>query len=222
MPGLTVITSLAGRTKQPAQVAGKVRVGGFGGPEGLAAYLEAESIGLLIDAAHPFAAQMAANADRACAEAGVARLKLLRPAWQAVAGDSWIEVANVETAARAVAERGRRVFLTVGRQDLAAFAGLDGVWFLVRSIEPAPCPLADCTMIQGRGPFTESDEIALLKEHRIDTLVSKNSGGAATYAKIAAARSLGLPVVMIARPAAPPGDAVESVDQAVSWVKERL
>jgi precorrin-6A/cobalt-precorrin-6A reductase len=217
-PRLTVITSLAGRTREPAKIAGAIRVGGFGGAEGLATYLEAESIDLLTDATHPFAARMAANAARACAETSVPRLKLLRPAWRAVAGDTWIAVADVAAAARAVGEIGRRVFLTVGRQELAAFAGLDGVWFLARSIEPPLCPLANCTTIQARGPFSEADEIALLEEHSIDLLVSKNSGGAATYAKIAAARSLGLPVVMIARPPVPPGDTVDSVDEAVAWV----
>lgn len=223
-PRLAVITSLAGRTREPAKVAGTVRVGGFGGAAGLATYLEAESIGLLIDATHPFAAQMAANAARACSETGVPRLKLLRPAWRAVEGDHWVEVSDVAASAQAVAGTSRRAFLSVGRQDLAAFAGLEDLWFLVRSIEPleAACPLADCTVIQGRGPFTEAAEIALLKEHRIDLLVSKNSGGAATYAKIAAARSLGLAVVMIARPQAPPGETVESVEEAVAWVAERL
>ncbi|MDX1574933.1 MAG: cobalt-precorrin-6A reductase [Kiloniellales bacterium] len=219
---LTVVTSLAGRTKEPAKLAGAVRVGGFGGPDGLAAYLEGESVELLIDATHPFAARMAANAARACAETGVPRVKLLRPAWRAVEGDTWIEVPDVKAAAKAVGQNGRRVFLTVGRQDLAAFAGLDGVWFLVRSIEPAPCPLANCEVTQGRGPFIEADEIALLKERRIDLLVSKNSGGPATYAKIAAARGLGLPVVMIARPPAPPGDTAESVEEVVAWVTARL
>ncbi len=219
---LTVITSLAGRTKKPAKVAGEVRVGGFGGPAGLAAYLEAESVDLLIDATHPFAARMAANAAQACAETGVPHLKLLRPAWQAAEGDTWIDVADVAEAARAVAERGKRVFLTVGRQELSAFAGLDGIWFLARSIEPPLCPLANCTTIQARGPFSEADEIALLEEHSIDLLVSKNSGGAATYAKIAAARSLGLPVVMIARPPTPPGDTLQSVEAAVAWVTARL
>jgi len=221
-PRLRVVTSLAGRTRTPAPVAGELRVGGFGGSAGLAGYLEEHSIDALIDATHPFAARMAANAARACAETGVPRLKLLRPPWQAAAGDAWTEVADMAAAAKVVGETGRRVFLSVGRQDLAAFAGLEHAWFLVRSIEPlaAPCPLADCTAIQGRGPFTEAAESALMKAHRIDLLVSKNSGGASTYAKIAAARTLGMPVVMIARPPARPGDTVETVDEAAAWVEK--
>jgi len=223
-PRLAVVTSLAGRTKKPAKPAGEVRVGGFGGPEGLAAYLRRESVDLLVDATHPFAARMAANAAQACAATGVPRLKLLRPAWRPVEGDRWIEVPDMVAAADAVGRNGRRAFLSVGRQDLFAFAALDGTWFLVRSIEPpeGPCPLAHCEAIQGRGPFSEAAEIALLKDRRIDLLVSKNSGGDATYAKLAAARALGLPVVMIARPQAPAGDTVESVDEAAAWLAERL
>ena len=223
-PRLTVVTSLAGRTRAPAKLAGEVRVGGFGGPEGLAAYLDEQSIDLTVDATHPFAAQIAANAARACAKAGVSRLKLVRPAWRAVAGDTWIEVADMAGAAEAVGRNATRAFLAVGRQDLAIFAHLKHIWFLVRSVEPldAPCPLAHFTAIQGRGPFCEDTEVALLKDHRIDLLVSKNSGGAATYAKIAAARRLGLPVVMIARPQAPASDRVENVDEAAAWVAERL
>ncbi len=223
-PRLTVITSLAGRTRDPAKVAGTLRVGGFGGAAGLAAYLEQESIGILVDATHPFAARMAANAAQACAETGVPRLKLLRPAWRAGEADRWIEAPDMAAAAEAVGRTGTRVFLSVGRQDLSAFAELENIWFLVRSIEPleAPCPLARAQVIQGRGPFSEAAETTLLKEHRIDLLVSKNSGGTATYPKIAAARRQGLPVVMIARPTAPAGETVETVDEAVAWVGARL
>lgn len=221
---LTVITSLAGRTRDPAKVAGSVRTGGFGGAAGLAAYLVQESIDLMIDATHPFAARMAANAARACTETEVPRLKLMRPAWRAVDGDTWIDVPDMKAAAEAVGRNGTRTFLSVGRQDLSAFAGLDGVWFLVRSIEPldASCPLADYAAIQGRGPFSETAEVELLKKHRIDLVISKNSGGEATCAKIAAARRLGLPVVMIARPQAPECDMVTTVEEAVAWVAARI
>ncbi len=223
-PRLTVITSLAGRTRDPAKVAGALRVGGFGGAAGLAAYLDRESIGILVDATHPFAARMAANAAQACAESGVPRLKLLRPAWRAGEADRWIDAPDMASAAEAVGRKGTRAFLSLGRQDLSAFAGLKDIWFLVRSIEPleAPGPLARAQVIQGRGPFTEAAETALLKEHRIDLLVSKNSGGEAPTAKIAAARTLGLPVVMIARPQAPAGETVLTVDEAVAWVGERI
>jgi precorrin-6A/cobalt-precorrin-6A reductase len=226
-PRLHVITSLAGRTRDPANVPGALRVGGFGGADGLAAYLEAESIALLVDATHPFAARMAANAARACAETGVPRLKLLRPPWRAGADDRWTEVPDMAAAAETVGRSGGRVFLSVGRQDLAAFAGLENVWFLVRTIEPLdrPCPLRQAEVIQGRGPFAEAAEAALLTDHRIDLLVSKNSGGEATYAKIAAARRLGLPVVMVARPHAPAGDTdatVATVEEAVAWVTDKV
>ncbi len=132
-------------------------------------------------------------------------------------------IAGVAAAVEAVSGNGTRAFLSVGRQDLSAFAGLESIWFLVRSIEAleVPRPLANCAVIQGRGPFSETAELALLEEHRIDLLVSKNSGGEATSAKIAAARRLGLPVVMIARPPAPAGETVETVDEAVAWVAAR-
>jgi precorrin-6A/cobalt-precorrin-6A reductase len=223
-PSLDVITSLAGRTRAPAKVAGDLRVGGFGGAAGLAAYLAAESIGLVVDATHPFAAQMAANAAQACAETGVPRLKLVRPPWQASMSDRWHDVPDTAAAARVVGEIGKRVFLSVGRQDLAAFAGLGGVWFLVRSIEPlgVPYPLRQAEMIQDRGPFSEAAEVALMKDHGIDLLVSKNSGGEATYAKIAAARRLGLPVGMLARQPAPEGETVPEVAGAVAWTEARL
>jgi precorrin-6A/cobalt-precorrin-6A reductase len=223
-PRLSIVTSLAGRTRNPARLAGDVRVGGFGGAAGLAGYLQREAVALVVDATHPFAARMAANAAAACTAAGVPRLKLLRAAWRPVAGDRWIDVPDMAAAARAVGDAGRRVFLSVGRQDLGAFAGLAEAWFLVRSIDPleTPRPLARAEVIAGRGPFAEADEAALMREHRIDLLVSKNSGGEATYAKIAAARRLGLPVVMIARPPAPPGDRAASVDDAAAWVETKV
>ncbi len=223
-PRLHVITSLAGRTRDPAAIPGEVRVGGFGGSEGLAAYLEREAIGLVIDATHPFAATMAGNAAAACVQTGAARLKLLRPPWRRVDGDHWIEAADAADAAAALPGLAERVFLTTGRQELAAFAGLEDTWFLVRLIDRpnAPLPLARHHLVLGRGPFAEAEERVLLREHRIGALVAKNSGGALTYAKIAAARALGLPVVMVERPAPPAGETAESVDQAKVWLQARL
>ncbi len=219
--GLSIVTSLAGRTRAPAAVPGEVRSGGFGGAEGLARYLAERNIDLVIDATHPFAAQITANAAAACETAGVPRLVLARPPWQAQASDRWLRVPDARTAATVVGDLGRRVFLSTGRQDLAPFAGQQGIWFLVRMIdEPAePLPLENYDVILGRGPFAAEDEAALMQEHGIAVLVSKNSGGQATYGKIEAARRLGLPVVMIDRPALPEGLAVHSVDEAAAWAE---
>ena len=219
-PGVRVITSLAGRTRNPAPLPGEVRTGGFGGAAGLTRYLEEQAIDLLVDATHPFAATMANNAAAACGRAKVPRLKLSRPAWQPVEGDTWIEVASPVAAAAALRDLATRVFLTTGRQDLAAFANLPEIWFLVRLIEPPeqPLPLARHEVILGRGPFGEADEDALLHARRIEALVTKNSGGALTYAKLAAARKRGLPVVMIGRPQSPEGEIVHDVEVAVAWI----
>ena len=223
-PALTVISALAGRTRAPVLPAGEVRIGGFGGAEGLAAYLRGEGIGLLIDATHPFATQISAQACEAAARAGTKRLALVRPPWRRVLGDRWIEVATVDDAVSAIPAEARRVFLTVGVRSLAPFAGRAGLWFLVRLVDApaAPIPLAQHTLICARGPFTEADERALLTEHGIDCLVTRASGGDATVAKLTAARALGLPVVMVDRPAPPPGAQAASLDDALAWIAERL
>ena len=202
---LDVITSLAGRTKARRTLPGEVRVGGFGGVEGLVHYLKERAVDLVIDATHPFAEQMSRHAYLACLDLAVPRLCLARPPWKKRVGDQWHEVSDIHAAADCLRKFGTRVFLTSGQRDLDAFADLNDLWFLIRTIEPiwgrAPTKL---TFIQARGPFTERDEIDLMTEHRIDVLVTKASGGEATYAKIAAARHLGLPVIMIKRPAMPP------------------
>jgi precorrin-6A/cobalt-precorrin-6A reductase len=223
-PRVHAITSLAGRTRRPATVPGDVRVGGFGGAAGLADYLAREGVRLVVDATHPFAAAISQHAADACRSAGVPLLRLSRPPWAPVAGDRWTEVPDMAAAADAVMRLGERVFLSAGRQDLSAFAHISDVWFLVRTIEPldGPGPLANSTLIQGRGPFGEDDESALLRSHAVDLVVSKNSGGSATYPKIAAARGLGLPVVMIERPPALPGDHVEDIEDAVAWIAAHL
>ncbi len=221
---LELVTSLAGRTRAPAAVPGEVRVGGFGGADGLADYLVSQRIGLVVDATHPFAATISANARDACARAGVARLILARPPWRRRPGDRWIEVGDVAQAAAELADRGGRAFLTVGVKELHHFARLEGVFCLVRLIEPpaAPPPLADHVVVTGRGPFTVAGERRLMAAHRIDVVVSKASGGEATYAKLAAARAMGLPVIMVRRPPAPQGERVTSVAAAIAWIGGRL
>ncbi len=222
-PGIEVISSLAGRTRAPATPAGSLRVGGFGGPQGLMDYLGAERIAAIVDATHPFATRIGRNAALAAASLDVPLLRLERPAWEPVRGDRWIEVDSLAGAAEETARHGARVFLTVGRTELKPFAHLGDIWFLVRLIEepPAPLPLPRHGVVVGRGPFAEADEAALIRRHRIDLLVSKNSGGAATYAKIAAARRLGIPAVLVRRPPTPPNPppAVATVAEAVAWIE---
>lgn len=221
---LAVTTSLAGRTARPATVAGRVRVGGFGGAVGLAAYLEAEAIDLLVDATHPFAATISRNARLAAAAARVPRLMLARLPWRPVPGDRWVRVADIGAAAAAAATLGRRIFLTVGATELAAFAPYRDCYFLVRMVDPPAqaLPLETFDLVIARGPFAVADERALLAQHRIDTLVCKASGGAATEAKLTAAREAGLTVVMVDRPPPEPGEAVGSVQAVLEWLAGRM
>lgn len=219
-----VVTSLAGRTQKPRAIAGEVRTGGFGGLDGLAAYLAEARIDVLIDATHPYAARMPHTAATACRRLGVPRVRLLRPPWAATAADRWIAVADLPAAAAALPGLARRVFVTTGQQGLEAFAGLAETWFLVRLIEPPaePPPLAACDILLDRGPFRLADEISLLRAQRIGAVVSKNSGGESTYGKIAAARELRLPVVMIVRPPQPQGPTVASVEACLDWIAAQL
>jgi precorrin-6A/cobalt-precorrin-6A reductase len=202
---LAVTLSLAGRTAAPAPQPVLVRIGGFGGSVGLAAWLGAEAIDLLIDATHPYAARISANAAAAAALAQVPLLVLDRPAWVAVDGDRWTEVADIAAAVPALGTAPRRAFLALGRNELAPFAAAPQHFYLIRSVDPVEPPLAvpHAVYLTGRGPFDEGDERGLLTQHDIDVIVAKNSGGAATYGKIAAARSFGISVIMLARPARP-------------------
>lgn len=212
---LPVISSLAGRTTDPRRPAGEVRIGGFGGPDGLAAYLREERIDVLVDATHPFAARISANAAAAALATGVPLVVLRRPGWTAGPGDDWHRVPDLASAAAALPELGERVFLTTGRQGIGAFAGLDECWFLARSVEPPAAPLPRrLEVLLDRGPFTLDGERELFRNHRIDVLVSKDSGGPA--AKLDAARERGVPVLLIDRPASPhTATTVSTVDEAM-------
>ena len=217
---LNLTTSLAGRTQQPQMLPGRVRVGGFGGAAGLAAYLTEHGVDRLIDATHPFAARISAAARLACEEARVPRLLLLRPPWRRDPLDRWIEVDDMAAAAAVMGRIGRRAFLTVGGGEIACFAVATGVRFLVRLVDPPRrrLPLRCYEIVIGRGPFTLAEERYRLERHAVDVLVCKASGGAATEAKIIAARELGIPVIMVRRPAPEPGDAVETVEAALDWL----
>ena len=194
-----------------------VRAGGFGGAEGLAAYLRDEAVDLVIDATHPFARQISANARAASAATGIPLIRLERLGWGEAGGDRWRRVASMAEAGAALGAEPRRVFLAIGRQEAKAFDAAPQHHYLVRSVDPVDPPLAapDVDYLLARGPFAVEAEVALLQEHRIDVVVSKNSGGEATYAKMVAARILGLPVVLVERAAAEDGHRAETVEEAV-------
>jgi precorrin-6A/cobalt-precorrin-6A reductase len=217
---LAVTLSLAGRTASPVAQPVPVRIGGFGGAEGLAAHLAAERVDALVDATHPYAATISANAARAALSARVPLLALRRPAWVAVAGDRWIEVADAAAAVQALGDAPRRVFLALGRNDIAPFVVAPQHHYLVRSVDPVEPPLRvpRASYVTGRGPFRQADDRALLMAHGIEIVVAKNSGGDATYGKIAAARTLGLAVVMLRRPELPAVPAVTTIEDAVAWI----
>ncbi|MGW3725742.1 cobalt-precorrin-6A reductase [Streptomyces sp. NPDC000851] len=205
-PGVRVTTSLAGRVTRPGAVAGEVRVGGFGGAQGLADWLRAHDVAAVVDATHPFAEAITANTARAAALTGVPAVVLRRPGWRPGPDDDWHPAAALRDAADLLPRLGHRVFLTTGRLGLAAFAHLTELHFVVRTVEPPEPPMPpDAELVLARGPFTPAGESALLREHRIDVLVTKDSGGAATAAKLTAARELGLPVVVVQRPPLPDG-----------------
>lgn len=220
-PEFSSLLSLAGRTTNPRATPIPTRVGGFGGPIGMATFLREERIHAVLDATHPFAAIMSRNAAQACGLACVPLLALRRGPWRAEPGDRWIDVASMEAAVAALGAAPRAVFLTVGRLELAPFAQAPQHRYFVRTIEPIgnALPVPQVVAIRDRAPFDERTERALMIRERIDCLVTKNSGGAATYPKIAAARALGLPVVMVARPEKPAGvPKTDSVEEAMEWL----
>jgi precorrin-6A/cobalt-precorrin-6A reductase len=216
-----VTLSLAGRTADPALLPGALRRGGFGGAEGLARVLTEESFDLLIDATHPFAVQMKANAIEAARAADVKLLAIRRPAWLPRDGDRWIMVVSIEAAALAIGEEPRRVFLTTGRMELAPFRQAPQHLYIVRSVEaPSPQELPPhVELVTARGPFKLADEKSLLQAHAIEVIVTKNSGGTGAAAKLEAARALSLPVIMVERPALPEAPSVETVAEALDWLE---
>jgi precorrin-6A/cobalt-precorrin-6A reductase len=224
LPLIHLTVSFAGRTNDRAALPTNVvaRVGGFGGVTGLGDYLTGEGVDAVVDATHPFAARMPFNVSAACEATGTPLLRLVRPAWVEMANDRWTHVADMAHAAAAVARSGAgRVLLTIGRQELATFTRCPAATFVVRAIEPSDA-LPDAEVILARGPFTLTDERELLQSRRIELMVSKNSGGDATRAKIDAARELSIPVVMVGRPPNPPGASVSVVSNAIGWITEVL
>ena len=222
VPEIEVISSLAGRTRKPAALVGQVRIGGFGGATGLANYLQENSIDILIDATHPCAGQITINGAIASQLANIPHLMLVRPEWEKVTGDNWIEVESVEAAAQAIPELVKRVFITSGRQQLEPFLQRSHIWYLIRSIDPPDVELLNSEVLLDRGPFNLEQERKLLQDYQIEAIVSKNSGGSATYAKIVAARELGIPVVMVQRPARPEGEKVTGIKEAIAWLIAQL
>jgi precorrin-6A/cobalt-precorrin-6A reductase len=204
--GIKVTSSLAGRVARPKLPPGEVRVGGFGGADGMAEWLRAHRVDAVIDATHPFAGTISFNAASAAAAVHVPLLALRRPGWVPVEGDRWHGAGSLAEAAELLPELGRRVFLTTGRMGLAAFAALDSLWFLMRSVDAPEAPYpARTEVVLDRGPFSLEGERELIRRHRVDVLVTKDSGGDATAPKLTAAREAGIPVVVVRRPPVPPG-----------------
>jgi precorrin-6A/cobalt-precorrin-6A reductase len=222
IPNLEVISSLAGRTQQPSNPAGTVRSGGFGGIAGLINYLQDQRIDLLIDATHPFAAQISWNAATAVDRVSIPRLSIVRPAWESE--PNWIEVESNEAAAAILPDLAQRIFLTIGRQELSTFAYLTELWFLMRMIDPpvAGTPIPRGEVLLARAPFSVEQERSWMQDYEIQAIVSKNSGGDATVSKLMAARELKLPVVMVQRPSMPPGLCASEVKAALVWINQQL
>jgi len=217
--GVRVTTSLAGRVANPRLPRGEVRVGGFGGPASLAEWLARHGVGAVVDATHPFAERISASAAQACPAAGVPLLRLERPGWRERPGDRWHRVPDLAAAAALIPALGTRVLLTTGRQGLAAFAR-GGAWFLVRCVDPPQPPLpARHELLLDRGPYTPAGELALIDRHAIDLLVTKDSGGRLTEAKLDAARERGLPVIVVDRPPRASTGTVATVAEALAWAR---
>lgn len=218
--GIAAVYSYAGRTARPATQPIETRVGGFGGVDGLARYLQAERITHLIDATHPFAAQMSRNAILACAKAGVRHIALERAPWSPVSGDDWRHASDIDNAVAALPEARTRIFLAIGRQHLTAFAARPHHHYLVRLIDAPrePLPLPDAKAVLARGPFTLDGDLALLRDHAIALVVAKNAGGEGARTKLAAARILGLPVIMIDRPHQPERHVAQSILEVMRWL----
>lgn len=219
--GIAAVFSYAGATASPVAQPVPTRVGGFGGAQGLAQFLRGQAISHVVDATHPFAAQMSRNACEACAATGTPLLALERAPWLPRPGDRWVDVPDMQAAAAALPQAPARVFLAVGRKQLAAFADQPQHHYLLRLVDaPAPgsLPLPHTSVVLGRGPFSAAGDEALLRSHAIAWLVAKNAGGEATRGKLDAARALGLPVVMVQRPDLPQRPRTESVDCVLHWI----
>ncbi len=236
-PRFKVISSLAGRTSLPRKPVGKYRTGGFGGLDGLISYLQTNSIEAIIDATHPFASKMSQTANQAALTTNIPILHLWRPAWQKKPDDNWIEVNTMQEAATALKTDHSPAFLTIGRLELAPFLSRPDLDFLVRAIEPPKkseqktqlTPQGqeqdwpeNFTFIYAKGPFCYEQEQSLIQKHNIKTIVTKNSGGPAAYAKLDVARALKLPVIMVNRPPKPNGPTVATPDEAITWLEKTL
>lgn len=220
--GIDAVYSYGGRTRAPADQPLPTRIGGFGGASGLADTIKREGITHVIDATHPFAAEMSRNAIEACAQTGTPLIALERAPWSKAAGDIWIEVADVDAAVAALPEAPANVFLAIGRQHIAPFARRPQHAYTLRFVDPpqAPLPLA-AELIVSRGPFTLDGELEMLRARKIAWIVARNSGGDGARAKVDAARLLGLPVIMISRPQVPERPRVENVTEVMQWLGHR-
>ncbi len=217
--GHAVVASLAGATRAPRALGVPLRVGGFGGEEGFAEFLQEAGIKAVLDATHPFAAHISRRSAKVCAERGIPYCQILRPEWRAGSGDSWVFIDREEDAATHIPE-GARVFLATGRQTLERFANLTGRYLICRQIDPPETrfPFENGEYLLGRPPFSEDHERAFFTRLRVDWVVVKNAGGSAPMSKLAAARDLGLPVIVINRPAQPDAPRVSTVEDALTWV----
>ncbi|WP_055474573.1 cobalt-precorrin-6A reductase [Gordonia sp. HS-NH1] len=221
--GIEFISSLAGRVNDPRLPVGPVRIGGFGGTEGLRDWLRSNRIRAVVDATHPFAATITRNAARAAADAGVPLLRLRRDPWVPGDTDTWTRVPDLPSAAREVDARGGRVFLTTGRQDVVVFAGIRSAWFLIRVVDaPTGALPPRHEVLRSRGPYDHASESRLLRDNDIDLLVTKNSGGSLTSAKLVAAAELGIEVIMVDRPAEPDSPVISDVGAARDWLEALL
>jgi len=218
--GADAIFSYAGRTDKPVVQPLPTRVGGFGGVAGLVEYLRAEQITHVVDATHPFAAQMSTNAVAACIEAGVALVGLERPGWPQGEGDRWTHVGDMARAVAILPSEGARVFLAIGKQHVSDFAVKPGNFYLLRLVDPpaGPLPLPNAKAVTARGPFDMASDRQLLDQHAITHIVAKNSGGTGARAKLDAARALGLPVVLIDRPHVPPRPVLDRPEAVMAWL----
>jgi precorrin-6A/cobalt-precorrin-6A reductase len=220
VPGIAATLSLAGRTRNAVPGPLPVRVGGFGGAGGLADYLKEGSIDLVVDATHPFAVQISANAIAACTATGVPLLAIERPQWERMIDDRWSEHDSIENAVAALPEASANVFSALGRSATLALCAKPQHRYVIRVVDPLdpPAGLANATIIIARGPFRTDDDVALFRAHNVACVLAKNSGGDAAYAKIEAARLLSLPVYMVRRPAIAERNVVSTVEEAMSWI----